>query len=105
MTDMVARLRYEARTAEKHYPEDFSVSPETALAAADEIEKLRKQVEGLQLLASAPPASMTTPIGLQPIDADGMRRVVDALAGWKGVAEAQALIIKSLEKVRQYDTD
>ena len=100
MTDIVGMLH---RAVIGYEVADMEITPELLRLAADEIEKLRKQIEGLQLLASAPPALMTTPIGLQPIDADGMRRVVDALAGWKGVAEAQALIIKSLEKVRSHD--
>ena len=41
MTDIVERLRYEAKTARKNYPEIFCVSEDTADDAADEIERLR----------------------------------------------------------------
>ena len=41
MTDIVERLRYEAKTARENHPETFCVSEDTADDAADEIERLR----------------------------------------------------------------
>jgi hypothetical protein len=50
-----------------------------------EIETLRKRAEAaeqaLALLVNSPPAQMTTPLGLLPVNADGMRTLVDHING------------------------
>ena len=53
MTDIVERLRYEAKTARENHPETFCVSEDTADEAADEIERLLAKVEEWKQAAGA----------------------------------------------------
>ena len=40
----------------------------------------RAEVERLKMVLNSPPAQMSSPLGLVPIDSTGMRQVIDALA-------------------------
>ena len=56
--DLVTRLRYQANTAKKNYPEVFRVSEDITYEAADRIEKLEaalREIMGTDELSFVPP--------------------------------------------------
>lgn len=53
----------------------------------DHEDQLRKAYSTIQAFVNAKPAQMSTPLGLLPINADGMRQLVDALDKTQGELE------------------
>jgi hypothetical protein len=77
------RIR-ELEAASAHEPQAVEL---TTAALTAEIERLRLVIKGF---VEGPPAQMGTPLGMLPINSQGMRQLVDALNGAAARRAAQA---------------
>lgn len=66
-------------------------------ALTKRLAKVEAERDGYKALVEASPPLMTTPAGMLPVDSCGMRKLADACAGWKGIAEGKKIIIQKLE--------